>query len=84
MTRPVLFLVLLVAALSASAAQAQTANSSPTSGGGAGGGNVTRTAPSGSTAIPTAGQPQAGAPTPVEQHEEQKSQKETTSVCKGC
>ncbi len=64
-------------------ASAQTANSSPSSGTGAGGGNVTRTAPSGGTAKPTPGQPQIGAPTPLEQTEEQKSQKDTT-ICKGC
>ena len=64
-------------------AMAQTANSSPTSGTGAGGGNVVRTAPSGGTTQPLAGQPQIGAPTPLEEHEEDKSKKETT-ICKGC
>ena len=62
---------------------AQTANSSPTSGTGAGGGNVVRTAPSGGTTQPLAGQPQIGAPTPLEEHEDDKSKKETT-ICKGC
>ncbi len=73
-------------ALSVSApqlAQAQTANSSPTSGTGAGGSNVVRTAPSGGTTQPLAGQPQVGAPTPLEQQEDDKSKKET-SICKGC
>ena len=65
------------------AVSAQTANSSPTSGTGAGGGNVSRTAPPGGTAQPTRGQPQIGAPTPLEQSEEQKSKRDAT-ICKGC
>lgn len=81
MIRSLVAAALLAASLSA--AQAQTANSSPTSGGGAGGGTVSRTAPSGGTAMPTAGQPQIGAPTPTERHEEQKSQKDV-NICKGC
>ncbi len=68
----------------ASPSQAQTANASPTSGAGGGAGNVARTAPSGGTAMPSAGQPQIGAPTPLEEHEEHKSEKVTGSVCKGC
>ncbi len=78
--------VVTVLALSLAGQQvaiAQTANSSPTSGTGAGGSNVTRTAPSGGTTQPLAGQPQIGAPTPLEEHEEDKSKKETT-ICKGC
>lgn len=74
----------LLALPAAGTALAQTANVSPTSPSSAGSGNVSRTAPSGSTAIPTPGQPQIGAPTPTEEHYEHKSQKDTTSVCKGC
>ena len=86
MTRTALAATALIAALAASLspAGAQTANSSPTSGTGAGAGNVVRTAPAGSTAVPHPGQPQVGAPTPLERDEERKSQKETGSVCKGC
>ncbi len=79
---PALAAALLCAAAPV-AASAQTANSSPTSGTGAGGGNVTRTAPSGSTALPNPGQPQVGETTPLERREEQKSQKDAT-ICKGC
>ena len=75
--------IVALCAVSPRLADAQTANSSPTSGTGAGGGNVVRTAPSGGTTQPLAGQPQIGAPTPLEQHEEDKSKKETT-ICKGC
>ncbi|RYC31443.1 hypothetical protein D3273_13760 [Lichenibacterium minor] len=66
------------------AALAQTANVSPTSPSSTSPGNVSRTAPSGSTAKPDPGVPQVGAPTPTEQHYEHKAQKDTTSVCKGC
>ena len=66
------------------AALAQTANVSPTSPSNVGSGNVSRTAPSGSTAMPAPGQPQIGAPTPTEQHYEHKAEKAATSVCKGC
>ena len=79
----VLVSVLALSAVVLQPAEAQTANSSPTSGTGAGGGDVVRAAPSGSTAQPLAGQPQISAPTPLEQHEEDKSKKETT-ICKGC
>ena len=63
---------------------AQTANVSPTSPGGASPGATIRTPPSGSTARPNPGQPQIGAPTPTEQHDEHKAEKAATSVCKGC
>ena len=78
-----LFFVLALSLAGPEAAMAQTANSSPSSGTGAGGGNVIRTAPSGGTTQPLAGQPQIGAPTPLEQHEDENSKKETT-ICKGC
>ena len=79
----VLVSVLALSVAAPQIADAQTANSSPTSGTGAGGSNVVRTAPSGGTTQPLAGQPQIGAPTPLEQNVEDKSKKETT-ICKGC
>ena len=78
-------LILAVALLGVpAAALAQTANVSPTSPSGASPGDTMRTAPSGSTAVPTPGSPQIGAPTPTEEHYEHKAEKAATSVCKGC
>ena len=79
--------LVLAAALGAPAAQAQTANSAPTSAPGVGG-NVSRAPPSvggaaGQTGAAT-GQAGAAAPTPLDRTEEQRSQKTTSSVCKGC
>ncbi len=83
MQRLTLVTALALALIVPRLAVAQTANSSPASGTGAGSGNVVRTAPSGGTTQSTGGQPQAGAPTLLDQHEEDKSKKETT-ICKGC
>ena len=83
--QPVKHLILAVTLLAfPAAAAARTANVSLTSPSGTGSGNATRAAPSGSTAIPNPGQPQVGAPTPTEGHDEHRAQKAATSVCKGC
>lgn len=69
-------------------ASAQTANA-PAPTGAAGGASQTQQFPSGGTAAPngaaspTAGKPQIGAPTAVEQQEQQQSDKAMT-ICKGC
>ena len=95
MSRPVIVAVALAAAFSVAGAAAQTANSTPTAGVGGAGGNVSRAAPSvgggaaaaggtGHAAGNRGGQAGAGAPTPLERTEEQRSQKTTSSICKGC
>lgn len=96
MARSVLIAGAVLLSLAAGGARAQTANASPTTSTGRGGSSApgtgtgsgvadtSRTPPAASTARPTPGVPQIGAPTPLDRQEDRQGQKDTSSVCKGC